>query len=160
MNACAPWPNYAPGVAGELSRSWLERPAPTHPLLDQIAGNRALIGVQGSEEVLRVVLAAYRTFAAGRDWDPSAGTTTLDAAIVAACARLGGLIWEAGVSDFEHGIQPGPVFHFDGGAIGLDLRFGDPDDDGRAVEAIAEGFAELGCTLGGPGGAPIVSGGS
>jgi hypothetical protein len=44
--------------------------------------------------------------------------------------------------------------------IGLDIRFGDPDDDGRAVEAIAEGFAELGCTLGGEGGAPIVSGGS
>ncbi|HJS96355.1 MAG TPA: hypothetical protein VJ741_18965 [Solirubrobacteraceae bacterium] len=30
--------------------------------------------------------------------------------------------------------------------------FGDPDDDGRAVEAIAEGLAELGCTLGGEGG--------
>jgi hypothetical protein len=65
-----------------------------------------------------------------------------------------------GASDFEHGIQPGPVFHFDGGAIGLDLRFGDPEADGRAVEAIAEGFAALGCTLGGEGGVPIVSGGS
>jgi hypothetical protein len=67
---------------------------------------------------------------------------------------------QAGASDFEHGIQPGPVFHFDGSAIGLDLRFGDPDADGRAVEAIAEGFAALGCTLGGESGAPIVSGGS
>ena len=79
---------------------------------------------------------------------------------VDACARLGGLICQAGASDFEHGIQPGPVFHFDGGAIGLDLRFGDPDADGRAVEAIAEGFAALGWTLGGEGRAPIISGGS
>jgi len=105
-------------------------------------------------------LAAYRTAAAGRNWDPSAGTTTLDGPTVDACARVGGLIYQAGASNFEHGIQPGPVFHFDGGAIGLDLRFGDPDADGRAVEAIAEGFATLGCTLGGEGGAPIISGGS
>ncbi len=48
-----------------------------------------MIGVQGAEEVLRVVLAAYRTFAAGRDWDPSAGTTTLDGPTVDACVRLG-----------------------------------------------------------------------
>ena len=151
---------YSPSVARELSRPWIERSVPTHPLVEQLADTRALIGVQGPEEVLRVVVAAYRTAAAGRDWDPSAGTTTLDAATVEGCALLGKLIWEAGASDFEHGIQPGPVFHFDGGTIGLDLRFGDPDDDGRAVEAIAEGFAELGCTLGGAGGAPIVSGGS
>jgi len=151
---------YSPSVASEPSRPWLERPAPTHPLLEQLADSRAFIGVQGPEEVLRVVFGAYRTAAAGRDWDPSAGTTTLDAVTVEACARLGRLIWQAGASDFEHGIQPGPVFQFDGGTIGVDLRFGDPDDDGRAVEAIAEGFTELGCTLGGEGGAPIVSGGS
>jgi hypothetical protein len=151
---------YALTVASELSRPWLERPAPTHPLLEQFADSRAFIGVQGPGEVLRVVFAAYRTVAAGRDWDPSAGTTALDAATVEACARLGRLLWQAGASDFEHGVQPGPVFHFDGGTIGLDLRFGDPDDDGRAVEAIAESFAELGCTLGGAGGAPIISGGS
>jgi hypothetical protein len=36
----------------------------------------------------------------------------------------------------------------------------DPDDDGRAIEVIAEGLAELGCTLGGAGDAPIISGGS
>jgi hypothetical protein len=107
-----------------------------------------------------VVLAAYRTVAAGRDWDPSAGTTTLDSPTVDACTRLGSLTYQASASDFEHGIQPGPVFHFDGGAIGLDLRFGDPDADGRAVEAIAEGFAALGCTLGGEGDARIISGGS
>jgi hypothetical protein len=147
-------------VASELSRPWLERPAATHPLLEQLADSRAYIGVQGREEVLRVVFAAYRTAGAGREWDPAAGTTTLDPATVEACARLGRLVWQAGASDFEHGIQPGPVFHFDGGTIGIDLRFGDPDDDGRAVEAIAEGFAALGCTLGGAGGAPIVSGGS
>jgi len=129
-------------------------------LLELLADSQSLIGVQGPEEILRVVFAAYRTAAAGRDWDPRAGTTTVDADTVAACARLGELIWQAGLSDFEHGIQPGPVFHFDGGTIGLDLRFGDPDDDGRAVEAIAEGFAELGCSLGGAGGAPIISGGS
>ena len=151
---------YSASMASGLSRPWLERPAPTHPLLTQLADSKAMIGVQGAEEVLRVVLAAYRTFAAGRDWDPSAGTTTLDGPTVDACVRLGGLIYQAGASDFEHGIQPGPVSHFDGGAIGLDLRFGDPDADGRAVEAIAEGFAALGCTLGGEGGAPIVSGGS
>jgi hypothetical protein len=81
-----------------------------------------MIGVQGAEQVLRVVLAAYRTVAAGRDWDPSAGSTTLDGPTVDACVRLGGLIYQAGASDFEHGIQPGPAFHFDGGAIGLDLR--------------------------------------
>jgi hypothetical protein len=139
-------------VASELSRPWLERPAPTHPVLEQLADSRSFIGVQGPEQVLTVIFWAYTTAADGRDWDPSAGTTTLDAVTVDACARLGRL--------FQHGIQPGPVVHFDGGTIGLDLRFGDPDDDGRAVEAIAEGFADLGCTLGGPGGAPIVSGGS
>jgi hypothetical protein len=147
-------------MASELSRPWLERPAPTHPLLEQLADSQSFIGVDGPEEVLRVVFAAYRTFTAGRQWDPSVGTTALDAATVAACAGLGRLIWQASASDYEHGIQPGPVFHFDGGTIGLDLRFGDRDDDGRAVEAIAEGFMELGCTLGGAGGPPIVSGGS
>ena len=151
---------YSPSVSSELSRPWLGRPTPTHPLLEQLAGSRAFIGIQGPEEVLRVVFAAYRTVTAGRDWDPSAGTTTLDAPTVEACARLGRLLWQAGASDFEHGIQPGPVFQFDGGTVGLDLRFGDPDDDGRAVEAIAEGFAELGCTLDGAGGGAIVSGGS
>ncbi len=147
-------------MASGLSRPWLERPAPTHPLLTELADSMAMVGVQGPDEVLRVVFAAYRTFAAGRDWDPSAGATTLDGPTVDACARLGGLIYQAGVSDFAHGIQPGPVFSFNGAAIGLDLRFGDPDDDGRAVEAIAEGFAALGCTLGGEGGAGIISGGS
>lgn len=143
-----------------MSRPWLERPAPTHALLDVLADSQSFVDVQGPEEILRVVFAAYRTFAAGRDWDPSAGATTLDAATVAACARLDRLIWQASAFDFEGGIQPGPVFHFDGGTIALDLRFGDPDDDGRPVEAIAEGLAELGCTLGGAGGAPIISGGS
>jgi hypothetical protein len=151
---------YSRSVASELSRPWLERPAPTHPLLEQLADTRAFVGVHGPEEVLRIVFAAYRTVVAGRDWDPSAGTTTLDEPTVEACVRLGRLLWQAGASDFEHGIQPGPVFHFDGGTIGLDLRFGDPDDDGRAIEAIADGLAELGCTLGGAGGAPITSGGS
>ena len=138
-------------MASGLSRPWLERPAPTHPLLTQLTDSKAMISVHGAEEVLRMVLAAYRTFAASRDWDPSAGTTTLDGPTVDACVRLGRLIYQASASDFEHGIQPGPVFYFDGGAIGLDLRFGDPDTDGRAVEAIAEGFAALGCTLGGEG---------
>ena len=72
--------------------------APTHPLLTQLADSKAIVGVQGAEEVLRVVLAAYRTFAAGRDRDPSAGTTTLDGPTVDACARLGGLIYQAGAS--------------------------------------------------------------
>jgi len=129
-------------------------------LLEQLADTQSFIGVQGPEEILRVVFAAYRTIAAGRDWDPSAGTTTLDTATVESCVRLGELLWWAGVSDFEHGIQPGPVFYFDGGAIGLDLRFGDPGDDGRAVEAIADSFAALGCTVGGVRDGPIVSGGS
>ena len=78
-------------MASGLSRPWLERPAPTHPLLTQLADSKAIIGVQGPEEVLRVVLAAYSTFAAGRDWDPLAGTTTLDGPTVDACARLGRL---------------------------------------------------------------------
>ena len=147
-------------MASELSRRWLKRPAPTHPLLEQLADTQSFIGVQGPEEILMLVFAAYRTAAAGRTWDPSAGTTTLDAATVESCARLGRLIWQAGASDFEHGIQPGPVFHFDGRTIGLDFRFGDPEDDGRALEAIAESFAALGCTLGAVGDAPIVSGGS
>jgi hypothetical protein len=131
-----------------------------HPLLGQLADTQSLIGVEGPREVLQVVFWAYKTAAAGRAWDSTAGTTTLDGATVESCARLGALLWQAGESDFEHGIQPGPVFRFDGGTIGFDLRFGDPDDDGRAVEAIVEGFAELGCTLGGAGGEPIVSGGS
>ena len=95
---------YSASMASGLSRPWLERPAPAHPLLTQLADSKAMIGVQGAEEVLSVVLAAYRTFAAGRDWDPSAGTATLDGPTVDACARLGGLIYQAGASDFEHGI--------------------------------------------------------
>jgi hypothetical protein len=57
-------------MASELSRPWLDRPASTHPLLKRLADSQSFIGVQGSEEVLRVVFAAYATFAASRDWDP------------------------------------------------------------------------------------------
>ena len=78
---------YPPRVASQRSRHWLERPPPTDSLLEQIVDGRAFIGVHRPEEVLRVVYAAYRTVAAGRDWDPSAGTTTLEAATVEACAR-------------------------------------------------------------------------
>ena len=113
-------------MASGLSRPWLERPAPTHPLLTQLADSKAIIGVQGPEEVLRVVLAAYSTFAAGRDWDPLAGTTSLDGPTVDACARLGRLIGQAGASDFEHGIQPGPVFHFDGARLAWTFASGIP----------------------------------
>jgi hypothetical protein len=55
-------------VASELSRPWLDRPAPTHSLLEQLADSQSFIGVQGPEEVLRVVFAAYTTFVAGRDY--------------------------------------------------------------------------------------------
>jgi hypothetical protein len=60
---------YSASMASGLSRPRLERPAPTHPLLTQLADSKAMIGVQGPEDVLSVVLAAYTTFAAGRDWD-------------------------------------------------------------------------------------------
>jgi hypothetical protein len=54
---------YPASMASGLSRPWLERPAPTHPLLTQLADSKAMIGVQGPEEVLRVVLGAYRGLA-------------------------------------------------------------------------------------------------
>ena len=107
-----------------------------------------------------MVLAAYRTFAAGRDWDPSAGTATLDRPTVDACARLGRLIWQAGASDFEHGVQPGPVFHFDEGAIGLDLASGIPTLTGARSRLSPKASRRSAARSAARGGAPIVSGGS
>jgi hypothetical protein len=60
---------------------------------------------------------------------------------------LGQLIGQAGAADYGRGIQPGPVYYFGASAIGLDLRFGDPEADWRALEAIACGFEALGCAL-------------
>ncbi len=65
------------------------------------------------------------------------------------------------MADYEHRIPPGPVVTFTGASLLLDLRFGDPDEDGRAVEAIAEGFEDLGLRLcEGTTGSAVVSGGS
>lgn len=50
---------------------------------------------------------------------------------------------------------------FTGCSLLLDLRFGDPDEDARAVEAIAQGFEELSLSVGeGSAGSSVVSGGS
>lgn len=144
-----------------FERPWLERAPATHPLVDQLAGRSVALAVGGDSEVARVVLAAYRVARDGDEWDPEAGQTTLDRATVARAARLGQLLADAGRADFEHGIAPGPVVTFTGASVLVDLRFGDPDEDARAVEAIAEGFEELGLTLGeGIGGGAVVSGGS
>lgn len=143
-----------------LQRPWLERPDPTHPIVAELAGSRAVVAVEGPQEVLRIVHAAYNTFSSGRQWDPEGGTTTLDRRTVEAAVALGDLIAQAGAADFAHGIQPGPVYHYAGGAIGLDLRFGDPEADERAVEAIALEFEALGCSLNTSGIPHVTSGGS
>ena len=110
-------------MASGLCSPWLERPAPTHPLLTQLADSKAMIGVQGAEEVLRVVLAAYRTFAAGRDWDPSAGTATLDRPIVVACVRLGGLIYQrAPLTSARHRARPAVQLRRGRDWLGCSLR--------------------------------------
>jgi hypothetical protein len=74
---------------------------------------------------------------------------------------LGRLLADAGRADYEHGISPGPVVTFTGRSLLLDSRFGNPGEDARAIEAIAQGFEELGLSLAeGDAGGAIVSGGS
>ncbi len=144
-----------------FDRPWIERPPATHPLADQVAGRSVELVVAGDPEVAKVVAAAYRVASTGGEWDPEGGRTTLDRATVARAASLGQLLADAGRADYEHGIAPGPVVSFRGGSLLLDLRFGDPDDDARAVEAIAQGFEELGLSLGeGSAGTMVISGGS
>jgi hypothetical protein len=107
------------------------------------------------------VLAAYRVESTGGRWDPEAGRTQLDRATVDRAAELGQLVAHAGMADYGHGVSPGPVVNFTGSSLLLDLRFGDPDEDARAVEAIALGFEKLGLTLGEDAtGGVAVSGGS
>jgi len=144
-----------------FDRPWLERDEATHPLAGQVAGRTVALGVSGDPEVARIVLAAYRVESARGRWDPEAGRTTLDRATVARAAELGQLLAHAGMADYGRGIAPGPVVTFTGASLLLDLRFGDPDEDARAVEAIAQGFEALDLTLGedAPDGA-VVSGGS
>ncbi len=144
-----------------FDRSWLGRAPATHPLANQVAGRSVELAIGGDPEVARVVVAAYRVASNGDEWDPEGGRTTLDPAIVARAARLGQLLADAGRADYERGIPPGPVVAFTGRSLLLDSRFGDPDEDARAVEAIAQGFEDLGLSLGegGPDGT-IVSGGS
>ena len=112
-------------------------------------------------EVPRVLVAAYRVASGGGEGDPDGGRTTLYHATVARSVRLGQMLAKAGRAEYEHGISPGPVVTFTGGSRLLDLRFGDPDEDARAVEAIAQGFEELGLSVGeGSAGSSVVSGGS
>jgi hypothetical protein len=141
----------------ELKRPWMERSAPTHPLVAELADSKAVIAVEGPGEVLRIVFAAYKVFCDGREWDPEGGTTSLDSGTVQAAAALGELIGQAGAADFAHGIQPGPVYYFGGSAIGLDLRFGDPEADWRVLEAIVCGFEALGCELNPSAGASVTT---
>ncbi len=144
-----------------FDRPWIGRAAATHPLAEQLAGRSVELGIAGDPEVVRVVLAAYRVASSHGDWDPEAGRTTLDRATVDRAARLGQLLAHAGMADYGRGIPPGPVVSFTGASLLLDLRFGDPDEDARAVEAIAEGFERLGLSLGeGTAGSTVVSGGS
>lgn len=144
-----------------FDRPWIKGAAPTHPLADEVAGRSVELGIDGDPEVVRVVLAAYRVAGSHGEWDPAAGQTTLDRATVERAARLGQLVAHAGMADYQHRVAPGPVVAFTGASLLLDLRFGDPDEDGRAVEAIAQGFEELGLTLSeGMAGSAVVSGGS
>jgi hypothetical protein len=117
--------------------------------------------VGGDPEVARVVLAAYRVASTGGRWDPEGGRTHLDCVTVEQAAKLGQLMAHAGMADYGQGISPGPVVNFTGSSLLLDLRFGDPEADARAVEAIALGFEELGLTLGEQAaGGVVISGGS
>lgn len=144
-----------------FDRSWIERAPATHPLANQVAGRSVELAIGGDPEVARVVVAAYRVASSRGEWDPEGGRSTLDRATVARCAGLGRLLADANTADYERGIPPGPVVTFTGRSLLLDLRFGDPDEDARAVEAIAQGFEELGLSLGeGSAGSGVVSGGS
>lgn len=144
-----------------FDRPWIERAPPTHPLVDHVAGRTVAFGVAGDPEVARIVLAAYLVANSDGEWDPDGGQTPLDRATVARAARLGQLLADAGRADFERGVPPGPVVTFTGASLLLDLRFGDPDEDGRAVEAIAQEFEALGLSLGeGSAGGMVLSGGS
>jgi hypothetical protein len=144
-----------------FDRPWINHAAATHPLASQVAGRTVALAVTGDPEVARVVLAAYRVESNGGRWDPEAGRTKLGRATVDRAAKLGQLLAHAGMADYEHGISPGPVVNFTGPSLLLDSRFGDPDDDARAVEAIALGFEELGLTLGeDTANGAVISGGS
>ena len=144
-----------------FDRSWIERAPATHSLANRVVGRSVELVIGGDPEVARVVVAAYGVASNGGEWDPEGGRTTLDPATVARAARLGQLLADAGRADYEHGIPPGPVVTFTGRSLLLDSRFGDPDEDARALEAIAQGFEELGLSLGeGSGGSAVVSGGS
>lgn len=144
-----------------FDRPSIERAHPAHPLAIQVAGRTVELAIDGDPEVARVVAAAYRVASSDGEWDPEGGRTTLDRSTVARAASLGQLLADAGRADYEHGIPPGPVVAFTGASLLLDLRFGDPDHDARAVEAIARGFEELGLGLGeGSEGTVVVSGGS
>lgn len=144
-----------------FDRSWTERAPATHPLADQVAGRSVELAIGGDPEVTRVVAAAYRVASSGGEWDPEGGRTTLNRATVARAARLGQLLADAGRADYGHGISPGPVVTFTGRSLLLDSCFGNPGEDARAIEAIAQGFEELGLSLDeGDAGGAIVSGGS
>lgn len=143
-----------------FDRSWIARGPATHPLADRVAGRSAELMIAGDPEVARVVVAAYRVASSGGEWDPDGGRTTVDRETVARAAGLGKLLADAGRADYEQGIAPGPVVAFTGRSLVLDARFGDPDDDARAVEAIVEGFEGLGLSLGEGGDGVVVSGGS
>ncbi len=143
-----------------FDRPWIERAPATHPLANQVAGRTAELAVGGDPEVAKVVMAAYRVANRGEEWNPEAGRTTLDRSTVARAASLGKLLADAGRADYEHGIPPGPVVTFTGGSLLLDLSFGDPDDDARAVEAIVQEFEALGLSLGEGTSGIVVSGGS
>ena len=121
-------------------RSTLDRPPrANHPLVSQVSGRTVELTVGGDPEVASEVLAAYRVASGGDRWDSGAGTTTLDRATADRAAQLGQLIAHASMADYERSIPPGPVVAFTGASLVLDLRSGDPGDDGRAVEAIATG---------------------
>ena len=108
----------------ELQRPWMERPAPTHPLVAELADSKALIAVEGPDELLGIVFAAYRTFCDGRDWDPEGGTTSLDSGIVQAAAALGQLIGQAGAADYaaRHPAGPGLLLRRQRDRLGPPVR--------------------------------------
>src|ERR1039458_7290722 len=136
--------------------SWISRPPATHPLVRELAGTQAWFAIDAPELALEIVMAAYDaiTDPDGEPctWDeyaPDLDVSSVPADVAQACADLGTLIGQAGIPAFVAGtpFASGPVVHYDGNSIELNLCDGDFEADSRAAEAIITGFEALGFTV-------------